>query len=204
MGELGKLIKGTDLDFSWVKQLADQSNQAEMARQEKDRREKEDKKTVAMATVPFVEKLHLVIMGATEEFNKHCMFPHLRVQTARLYKHSRTHEAADATPDEVAYFAFIRCGYMYGIRGENGSVEFIHMPVGDSSALTMRLNELGITPLRKMDAVIDYESKKVRWVMDGTPMDGPSIVSLCQKFFIDLIERTNIVDERDKEHSHGH
>lgn len=190
------------MDFSWVKQLADQANQIEMARQEKDRREKEDKKIAAVATNPFVEKLHLVIMGATEEYNKHCMFPHLRVSTGKLYKHSKTGESPTAEPDEVAYFGFVRNGYLYGIRGVNGVIDFIQMPVGDNSALSLKLHELGVTALRTLRAEVDAESRKVRWTMDGAAMDGPAIISLCQKFFIDLIEKTTTFEESDKQHSY--
>lgn len=190
------------LDFSWVKQLADSSNQMEMARQERDRREKEDTKAVSLATNPFVEKLHLVITGATEEFNRHCMFPHLRVSTGKLYKHSRTGEASTAEPDEVSYFAFVRCGYLYGIRGMNGAVEFLQMPVEDGTALNLKLHEIGLTPSRRMVAQLEAETKKIRWIMDGQAMDGPAIVSLCQKFFVDLIERTNNIEpEREQHHS---
>jgi hypothetical protein len=191
------------LDFSWVKQLADQSNQTEMARQEKIRRDKEEKKLAAVATVPFVEKLFVVINGATEEFNKHCVFPHLRVQISRPYKHSRTDDAATAEPDEIAYFAFTRCGYLYGIRGMNGVVEFIQMPVGDSSALALKLHELGVSPMEKMEAQVEGDTKKVRWIHRGAPIDGPAIIALCQKFFVDLIEKTNNVaeDERPTYHS---
>lgn len=191
------------MDFSWVKQLADQSNKTEMERQEKKRREQEDKKTQAMATGPFVEKLFVVINGATDEFNKHCVFPHLRVQISKPYKHSRTGEEPTAEPDEIAYFAFIRCGYMYGIRGMNGVVEFIQMPVGDSSALALKLHELGLNPLERLEAEIDQDTKKIRWMHRGAPIDGPSIIALCQKFFVNLIETTNntVEEERPSHHS---
>lgn len=195
------------MDFSWVKQLADQSNQTEMARQEKDRRDREDKKSRAMATTPFIDKLFVVISGACEEFNRHCMFPHLRVQLSKPYKHSRTDAEPTAEPDEVAYFAFARCGYMYGIRGVNGLIEFISMPVGDNSALSMRLHELGVSPLEKLEADLEPETKKVRWIHRGNYVDGPAIISLCQKFFVDMIETTNKVDQtKEREHSNygGH
>ena len=180
------------MDFSWVRQLADQSNQQELARQERIRKEREDKKTVALATNPFVEKLHLVVNGASEEYNKHCMFGELRITTSKLYKHSKTGEAPTAEPDEVSYFTFFRKGYMYGIRGVNGVVEFIEVPVGDiSSAMSIRLHEMGVTPSRQLLAELDGDSKKIRWSMGGIPMDGPAIISLCQKFFIELIQQTN-------------
>lgn len=180
------------MDFSWVKQLAEQANDAERNRQEQMRREKEDKKTLAMATIPFVEKLHLVINGATEEFNKHCMFPHLRVQASKMYKHSRTREEATADPDEVAYFTFYRQGYMYGIRGMNGLVEFVQVPVGEGITLNVKLHEMGVTATKSLVAQLEFETRKIRWLMEGQVLDGPAIVSQCQKFFVDLIEQTNL------------
>lgn len=192
------------MDFSWVKQLADQSNKMEMARQEKERRDKEDKKTIAMATVPFVEKLYVVINGATEEFNKHCMFPHLRVTIGKPYKHSKTGEEPTAEPDEVAYFGFIRCGYLYGIRGINGAVEFIQMPVGDVSALNLKLHELGVSATERLEAEVDKETRKIRWLLNGNPVDGPTIIALCQRFFVDLIEKTNDMEPETKEQHSYH
>jgi hypothetical protein len=184
------------VDFSWVKQLAEQTNQLETQRQERDRRAKEDKKTIALATCPFVEKLHLVISGASEEFNKHCIYPEHRIQTGKLYKHSKTGPADTAEPDEVAYFTFYRKGYLYGIRGMNGVVEFVQVPVGDIGGLSIKLHEMGVTPARSLNAEIDPESRKIRWKTDNTPLDGPTIVSMCQKFFVDFIEQTNI-EEKD-------
>ena len=178
------------MDFSWVKQLADASNQTELSRQDRERREKEEARTLALATCPFVEKLFLVISGATEEFNKHCMFPHLRVQGSKLYKHSKTGDDPTAEPDEVAYFTFNRLGYMYGIRGMNGEVEFVQVPVGDVT-YNVKLHELPISANKRLKAEIEPETKKIRWLLEGYAMDGPAIVSLCQKFFIDLIEQTN-------------
>lgn len=184
------------MDFSWVKQLAETTNHLETSRLERDRREKEDRKTVALATCPFVEKLHLVINGATEEFNKHCIYPQLRVQTSKLYRHSRTAEESTAEPDEVAYFTFYRKGYMYGVRGMNGTVEFVQVPVGESlSSFSIKLHELGVTPSKSMVAEIDPDTRKIRWRMDGQPLDGPAIVSMCQRFFIDFIEQTNIEEQ---------
>jgi hypothetical protein len=173
-----------------VKQLAEQANQTEIARQERERREREDKKTVALATCPFVEKLHLVIAGATEQFNKHCMFPQLRVTASKLYKHSKTGEEPTAKPDEVAYFTFSRLGHMYGIRGINGVVEFVTIPVGDTT-YNIKLHEMSVPAVKEMHAELEPDTRKIRWVTKGSPLDGPAIVSMCQKFFIELIERTN-------------
>lgn len=84
---------------------------------------------------------------------------------------------------------------MYGIRGINGIVEFVQVPVGDSlSTITIKLHELGVNPTRTMSASLDPETKKIRWKMDGQMLDGPAIVSMCQKFFIDFIEQTNAED----------
>lgn len=180
------------MDFSWVKQLADQANQAELARQEKERREREDKRQSALATVPFVEKIYLLINTCTEEFNKHCMFPNLRVVTSRLYKRQKTSEVPGSEPDEVAYFTFSRRGYMYGIRGVNGSVEFVEFPVTDGSgSLTIKLDELGIEPSRRFVADMDRETRKVTWKMGASVLDGPLIISLCQQYFSEFIGRTN-------------
>jgi hypothetical protein len=190
--EAGRFNKGVCVDFSWVKQLADTSNQQELNRQDAERRTKEDRRTAAKATCPFVEKLHLVINGAVDEFNKHCMFPHLRITLSKLYKHSKTGEQSTAEPDEVAYFTFQRMGYMFGIRGENGLVEFVQVPIStDSIIVNLRLNEMALNARRSMIAELEPESQKVRWMLDGQAIDGPAIVSCCQKFFIELIELTN-------------
>ncbi len=185
------------MDFSWVKQLAEQTNLQETQRLERERKGKEDRKAIALATCPFVEKLHLVISGAADEFNQHCIYPQLRVQTSKLYKHSKTGEQSTAEPDEVAYFTFFRCGYMYGIRGMNGTVEFVQVPVGEGlGTISIKLHEMGVSPTRTLLAEIDAESRKIRWKADGVTLDGPAIVSMCQRFFIDFIEQTNIENNK--------
>lgn len=201
--DTARIVKGWQLDFTWVRQLAEQANQLEMARQEKDRRDREDKRTAGVATVPFVEKLHIVISGAAEEFNKHCMFPHLRVSMGKIYKHSKTDASPVAEPDEVAYFGFIRGAYLYGVRGVNGTVEFIQMPCDGPSALNLRLHEIGVTANAVIQADVDFETRKVRWFKDGVSLDGPAIIALCQKFFVDLIERTNVPEDK-KETRHSY
>jgi hypothetical protein len=75
------------------------------------------------------------------------------------------------------------------------------MPVGDASALNIKLHELGVSPTYKMEASVENATKKVRWLMDGVPLDGPSIVSLCQKFFVDFIETTNVKEDTDSRSS---
>lgn len=194
----GDLMKGDFVDFSWVKQLADQTNQQEIDRQEQKKRELEDQVTIAKATCPFVEKLHVVISGAAEEFNKHCMFPKLKVDASRLYKHSKTSSEPGSEPDEVAYFTFNRLGYMFGIRGVNGLVEFIQIPMGEFIGKTVKLHELQTSSTKRLVGEIDPESKRIRWMLDQNPMDGPAIVSLCQKFFIELIETTNAEEAKAK------
>ena len=180
------------MDFSWVRQLAENSNQQELARQDKERRDKANKQTLGKATVPFVEKLFVVINGACEEFNKHCMFPELRITVSKLYKHSKTPPEPTAEPDEVAYFTFARMGYLFGIRGMNGTVEFLQLPVGDTlNMATVKLHEMPIAANKSLIAELEPETQKIRWLQNGNPVDGAAIVSLCQQFFIDLIEQTN-------------
>ncbi len=180
------------MDFSWVKQLADDVNKQELAKQDKKRRDQEAKRVLAAATNPFVEKLYVVINGASEEFNKHCMFSNLRVGVSKLYKHSKTPADPTAEPDEVAYFTFDRLGYLFGIRGMNGLVEFIELPVGDTlNVATIKLHEMPISANQRLVAELEPESQKIYWLLDGQPVDGAVIVSLCQKFFINLIEQTS-------------
>jgi hypothetical protein len=179
------------VDFSWVKQLADQSNEKEQSRLEKDQRQREDQKTAAMATCPFVEKLHVVLSGATEEFNNLCHYPKLRINMSRLYRHSKSAPEPGGEPDEVSYFSFQRLDYMYGVKGVNGLVEFIRVPVSDTLTVSIKLHELQVPAIHTLQAELDPESNKVRWMHDNQPVDGPAIISLCRKFFVDLIERTN-------------
>ena len=180
------------MDFSWVKQLAEQSNQAELARQEKDRNDRETKRQTALATVPFVEKIYVLVQTCTEEFNKHCMFPHLRVTTSKLQKRSKTPDTVGAEPDEVAYFTFARTSYMYGIRGMNGVVEFVELPITDvSSALGIKLDELGMQASKTMVASLDAQTGKVGWSHNSRVLDGPAIISLCQQYFSEFIAKTN-------------
>jgi len=180
------------VDFSWVKQLAEQSNQQELQRQEKERNAREDKRLAALATVPFVEKIFVLIQTCTDEFNKHCMFPNLRIVNSRLTKWSKTPDVPGAEPDEVAYFMFARTQYMYGIRGVNGLVEFVELPVTDtSSSLNMRLHELGIDASKTFEAELDPATRAIVWKMNGRPLDGPAIISTCQQYFSEFISRTN-------------
>ena len=179
------------MDFSWVKQLADQANQQEISKQEEERKAKETRKKVAQATCPFVEKLFLLINTCSEEFNKHCMFQHLRVSGSKLYKRSRTGPESTAEPDEVAYFTISRGSYMYGIRGMNGLVEFVEMPISEGSGIiAIKLDELGITASKTFVADLDLNSNEVIWKMDERPLNGPLIVSQCQQYFSDFIAKS--------------
>jgi hypothetical protein len=180
------------VDFSWVKQLADAANQQELAKQEEERRVKETRKKVALATCPFVEKIFTLINAYAEEFNKHCMFPRLRVTTTKLYKRSRTGEESTAEPDEVAYFNFTRGGYMYAIRGINGLVEFLEMPITEgSSNISIKIDELGVSPSKTFAAELETKSDQVVWNMKGQTLDGPLIITECQTYFCDFIVKTN-------------
>jgi hypothetical protein len=198
-------MRSVGVDFSWVKQLAEDTNQQELARQEQIKRQKEERKVVAQATIPFVEKLHLVINGASEEFNKHCQFPNMKINITRMYKHSKTGAESDAEPDEVAYFTFQRLSQMYGICGINGTVEFVSTPVGEMIGANIKLHEHALPAVKRLVAEVDPESRKTRWLLDGVAMDGAGIVSLCQKFFINLIEVTNAeYAQKDEPSSYQH
>ena len=54
------------MDFSWVRQLAEESNQHELNKQELERRKKEDELMTALATVPFVDKLFMLLQACCE------------------------------------------------------------------------------------------------------------------------------------------
>lgn len=183
------------MDFSWVRQLADQSNQYEIDKQDKERRRQEDERLKAMATGPFVDKLFMLYQACCEEFNKHCMFQDLRVTLSRLTRKSRGPDAA--VPDEIAYFTFTRKSWMYGIRGINGSVEFIELPVTEGAAsLTMKLDELGVDSSVKLIAKIegdpmDMKKKQVVWTLNDQVMDGPKLISVSQNYFSEFVKRTN-------------
>ncbi|SRR5579875_308196 len=182
------------MDFSWVKDLAEQSNQKELARRERLRRQSERDKQVALATAPFVEKLHLVVSACAEEFNKFIQFPELRVTAGRVQKRlQRTVNENDpelAYPEEATSFGFSRCDWTYGIRGCRGEVEFIEVPTS-GGALSVRLDEVGATPSRKFVAHLDEDGQQIVWKQDGQVMDGQAIMTICRDYFREFIERTN-------------
>ncbi len=186
------------MDFSWVRQLAEQSNQYELEKQENERRRLEDERLKALATVPFVEKLYLLIGACCEEFNRHCMFADLRVVTCRNVSKRTKGPNATGPLDESAYFTFARRNSMYGMRGVNGVVEFVDsVQVSDvNSAMTLRLDEMSVSVAYKLVAKVegnpaDLSSKSVVWTLNDEVMDGPKLINLCQHYFSEFVKRTN-------------
>ncbi len=184
------------MDFSWVKNLADESNQKEVDKRNAERQQKAEHRQEAVATTPLVEKLFLLISACTEEFNKHVNYQHLRVTINRVQK--RTHGTANAEDpelayaDEASYFTFTRNGWTYAIRGHNGVVEFLELPTGTGgSSLNYNIYEAAIAPNRKMVASFDGGSKQVVWKENGQIIDGQRIISICQEYFVDFIQKTN-------------
>ncbi len=189
------------MDFSWVKQLAEQSNQHELNKQEKERRRIEDEHLTAMATIPFVEKLFLLVNACCDEFNKHAMFQDLRVTISRgVTKKSRAPYdlSLGHQPEEKAFFSFARRNSMFGIRGVNGVVEFVDkVQVSDmQSALSMRLDEMSVGAAYKLQAIVegdpmDVRKRSVIWTYKESNLDGPALMSLCQHYFSDFIKSTD-------------
>lgn len=184
------------MDFSWVKELAEQSNVLEEGRRAKDRAEKEDQRTVALATAPFVEKLYHLFNTCGDEFNKFVNYNQLRVTTTRVQKKVKgTINPEDpelSYPEEVAYFIFSRGDWTYGVRGGRGAVEFIEFPnAGGGPNLSLRLDETAVAPSRKLIATIDSATGQIVWSSEEGPVDGPAIVSICRDYFRDFIEKTN-------------
>lgn len=185
------------MDFSWVRQLAEESNQHEQIKQEQERIRQEEERLVALATVPFVEKLYMLIQAFCEEFNKYSIYPDLRISMSKLSKRSKAPYPDDRyiKPDEVAYFTFTRKSWMFGIRGSNGLVEFIEFPVTDGAgSLSLKLDELGADGVYTLNAKIETEDgqkKQVVWTYKDEVMDGPKLISLCQHYFGDFVKRTN-------------
>lgn len=195
------------MDFSWVRELAEQSIQIEMDRQEKERQLLEERRAVAAATIPFVEKLYMLLNTCTEEFNKHMHYPTLRVTMSRFQK--KTKGAPYGTNDtnfvneEIGYFTFTRRDWMFGVCAINGDVDFVEYPVTEgAAALNMKLDELGIDGRYKLKAVLDQETKQVMWTMHEQLLDGPKLILLCQEFFSEFVNRTNDhwQDPRDRQH----
>jgi hypothetical protein len=182
----------TTVDFSWVKDLADEANKVESERRQKQRRDTECEKQVAMATAPFVEKLHLVISTCAEEFNKYIDNQRGKVLATRVQKRvKRTVNEKDAElsyPEEATYFSFTRKDWTFGIRGCAGHVEFIELPT--SEPLSVRIDEVGSSAARTLDAYLDESTQQIGWKEDGHVMDGQAIMSLCREYFKEFIERT--------------
>jgi hypothetical protein len=182
------------MDFSWVKDLAEQANKVEEDRRAQKRCETEREKQLAVSTAPFIEKLHLVVSTCAEEFNKYVHYNGGKVLTTRVQKRvKRTINEKDAElsyPEEATYFAITRKDWTYGIRGCAGQVEFIELPSG-GEPLSVRLDEVGATPSRKLVAYVDETSQKIGWKQDDKVVDGQEIMSICRDYFRELIERTN-------------
>lgn len=182
------------VDFSWVKDLAEQANQVETQRREQFRRENERARQLALATAPFVEKLHLVISTCADEFNKYIQSAKGKVAASRVQKRvKRTvneHDAELAYQEESSFFAFSRKDWVFGIRGCAGVVEFIEMPTS-GEPLSVRLDEVGATPSHKLEAYVDEATNQIGWKQGATVVDGQAIMSVCRSYFKDFIERTN-------------
>lgn len=182
------------MDFSWVKQLADNSNRVEQERREKKRRDTEQERQLALATSPFIDKLYLVLSTCVEEFNKHMNFSPGKVAVTRVQKRvKRTVNESDpelSYSEESTFFAFSRKDWTYGIRGCAGHVEFIEMPT-TGGPLTVRLDEIGATPSRKLVGYLDEEAQQIGWKQDDRVVDGQGIMSICKDYFREFIERTD-------------
>ena len=184
------------MELSWIKQLADDSNQSEAEKQENERRKKEEERLMALATVPFVEKLFKLVQSWCDEFNKYSIYPDLRITVSRLTKKSRGPESTAAL-EEIAYFTFTRKSWMFGVRGINGIIDFVELPVTEGAAsLSMKLDELGMDSVYKLSAKVepdrnDGQKKQVLWTLKDEVMDGPRLGSLCQHFFTEFVKRTN-------------
>lgn len=192
----GLQIKVVNLDLSWIKLLAEETNQSEISRQERLRREEEERKMVAAATAPFVEKMHRLVDTYAQEFNQHCMFPELRITVSKLHKRNKRPASGSAqgySPiDEVAYFTFTRTNWLFGVKGINGIIEFIELPVTEGAAsINYRLEEMGLVATKTLVATIDPDTDKPVWSLDGHALDAPAIYSLCEWYFRDFIERTS-------------
>ncbi len=184
------------MDFSWVKNLADESNQKEVDRLSSERRQKAEHRQEAVSTTPLVEKVYLLISACSDEYNKYVNYQHLRVTLSRVQK--RNHGTANADDpelsyaDEVAYFTFTRNGWTFAIRGYNGVVEFLELPSGTGGAmLNYKIYEAAIAPNRKLVAAFDSGSQQVVWKDNGQIIDGPRIISICQEYFVYFIQNTN-------------
>lgn len=183
------------MDFSWVRQLAEESNQHQQEKNEAARRKREEERMVAIATVPFVEKLFKLIQVCCEEYNKYCVYPDLRVIVCR----SITRKAMGVSDlEDSAFFSFARRSAMYGIRGASGVIEFVDdVQVSDvNNALNLRLDEMTVAVVYKLVAKVDVDlldtsKKSVIWTLNDEVMDGPKLITLCQHYFTRCIKRTD-------------
>lgn len=188
------------MDLSWVKELADQSNELEMTRQEMQRKQKLQEKQISLATSPFVEKLHVLLSAFTEEFNKHTHYGDLKIVASSLIK--RTQGVANRNDQELTYpeefsgFSIRRKDWIFGVKGLKGSVEFVEIPaIGPQ----VNLEDAGGTLWKKFVAEVDANSSQIVWKRNDEVVDGQKIVATCQEYFKEFIERTNSeIDEKKK------
>ena len=183
------------MDFSWVKQLAEQSNMTAELKFQKERADKTQQRQLALATTPFVEKLHRVLETCAEEFNKYIQYQHLRCYAGKLQKRAQgvanANDAQLTYQEESASFQLTRGDWIYGVRGTDGVVEFLELPTTAGSTFSIRLEETGVTPSRKLIASLEKETEQIVWLRDGQIMDGQAIVALCRDYFREFIERSN-------------
>jgi len=182
------------VDLSWVKDLANQANEQEIKRQKDEHQRKADEKQVALATAPFIEKLHVLIQKCAEEFNKYVIYPHLKIVVSRLQKRAvGTLNAGDpelSCPEEKASFMFSRQDWLYAIRGSKGIVEFLELPCPADGASSLNLEQIGVSSSRQLVAAVDTKSQQVIWQYQGRIVGGEDIVNLAQEYLREFIERT--------------
>lgn len=184
------------MDFSWVKELAEKDNFKEVEKYRKERRDKEEKRNLALSTVPLVEKICLILTTCAEEFNKYAEYPHLKITTTRLQRRIRSVINEDDPElkyeEETASFTFGRNHWVFGIRGANGVIEFLELPgATDSSQLNFKLDDAAVAASRKIVAKHDGSGTQIVWEDEGQSLNGEALLSLCKDYFREFIEKTN-------------
>ncbi len=182
------------MDFSWVKELADQANLVEQQRKEHQHHQMEVEKQLSLATAPFIDKLHMVISACAEEFNKYIQSDGGKVTATRIQKRVKRW-ALEKDPDltyaeESTFFTFSRKDWVFGIRGCGGIVEFIELAT-TGEPMSVRMDEVCTSPVRKLEAYLDPGTQQVGWQENGQVVDGAAIMTVCREFFRQFIERTN-------------
>ncbi len=182
------------MDLDWLKELAEQSNDAELKRLEQQRIEKLHKRQLALSTTPHMEKIYLVISRFCEEFNRHIHYQPLKIAVSGLHKKvkgtANAHDEELAYAEESCHFSFTRGEWTFGVRGLNGEIEFVET-ANAASGMRVSLDEAGSTPTRKLVAYLDNGTKRVVWKRDGLELNNESTIALLREFFVDFIERTN-------------